>query len=622
MLKRIVKPALLLAVLTTCLAANAQDLIPDKNEKGKWGYVDQSGNLAIDYKYELAGQFEDEAARVRDNGEFCLINKTGKQVSGKYTVMQQYADTDNYLVATGGSLMDDDEVINTRKCVNTGKFGGTMALPIKNAKWGIIDKNGHEIVKPIFQEISNPRDGLVYIIGDGGKWGLLNDHFDGVLKPTYTFMGSFNNLGVCWVQSGGKLDDNWGTHPLSVTGGKMSIIDKTGKLLIPLQFEFVSTFENCESDQYSSKPAQTSYLRPFEPLPDSDEDVLWYKTKGTKYFKPGLINCNGEILLPEGRYHTVYKPTEGMVLVKDFSGKTCFFDIENKKELSGQSGFTYTYFKGGSSVASKEDGSVNYLVDRNMKDISERYTYMGTKSGDYLVVARGGKYGVIDRKGNYVISLQYSLAAEAVFNGTLCVMEKSEKSLWGVVDMNNNVKIPFEYTTLTPHGEYYIAEQNGKKGILSFDNQIILPIKWQGFYFPEKYPPEYVWVITPTGKFYFDIATQKVLFPNENEAGYSYVESFHDRKFARVSRLEEVWDSDANKFITQDAYGAVRKDGLVVVALEYSKMADVDRALFYLEKNGLDEFKEVDRKRFQIQLNGTCNSHSIDSVIPQDEWDY
>ena len=609
-------PALLLAMALTGLSAPAQDLIPEQNEKGKWGYVDQNHRVVIDYKYDLAGQFEEGIARVRVDGEFRLINTTGKEVSGKYTVMQPYADTDNYLVSTGGALMEENEEISTRRSVNIERFGGTMVLPIKNAKWGIIDRTGREIVKPIFQEISDPRDGVIYIIGDGGKWGLLNDLYGGVLKPTYTFMGSFNNLGVCWVCSGGKLD------PIYVEKGKMSIIDKTGKLLIPLQFEALGTFKDSDSDRYSSQPAKELSLRPFDPLPDSDEDVLWYETKGTKSFKPGLINSAGKILMPEGRYHTVYKPTEGMAMVEDYSGKTtCFFDIENKKEVQGEPGFFYSFFKDGSSVASKNDGSVNFLVDRNLKEISERYTNSGDKSGDYLVVARGGKCGVIDRKGRSVINLQYSDAAEAVSDGTLIVRKAD---LWGVVDMNNNIKIPFEYSKLIPHEEgYYGAVQNGKIGILSFDNQIILPIEWTEYRIPEKYPPEYVWVSKPNGIYYFDIATQKVVFPDESIPGYDYAESFRDRKFARVGyETKGLYDPSAGGISKKILYGAVRKDGVVVVPINHLKLDEVDRALFYLEKNGLDEFREVDQKRFQIQLRGTCNSHSITSPIPQDDWDY
>lgn len=628
MRKTIVKLVLLPAMLITCLAANAQDLIPEQNNKGKWGYVDQNGNIVIDYKYELAGLFEDGTARVRDGGQFSLIDKTGKFVSGKYTVMQPYAGTDNYLVSTGGALIDvdEDEVIRTRRCVDVERFGGTMVIPVKNAKWGIIDRTGREIIKPTLEEISNPRDGLIYIIGNGGKWGLLNDLYGIVIKPTYTFMGSFNNLGVCWVYSGGKLDDNWGRHPLCVTGGKMSIIDKTGKLLIPLQFECVSTFENYHSDLYSSKRAGGQYLRPFEPLPDSDEDVLWYVTKGTKYFRPGLINSSGEILMPEGEYHTVYKPTEGMALVSAPDDRiTRFFDIENKKEVSGEPGFTYSYFKDGSSVASKEDGSVNYLVGRDMKEISQRYTHMGAKSGEYIVVARGGKYGVIDRKGGLVIDLQYLHAADTIYDGTLCCVLKAGS--WGVVDMNNNAKIPFEYTSLNHRKEYYVAKKDNKVGILSFDNKIILPIEWPGYIYPEKFPPEYVWVDKEESSnsysyYYYDIATQQVLFPGEHESGYNYVELFRDRKFARVGRFREFWDPANSEFKTAEFYGAVRKDGLVVVDLQYKNLADVDRALFYLEKNGLDEFKEVDRMRFEIQLRGTCNSYSIESTIPQKDWDY
>ena len=49
-------------VICTAGFAVAQDLIPDQNQKGKWGYVDADGKKVLNYDYNHSNSFIDGRA--------------------------------------------------------------------------------------------------------------------------------------------------------------------------------------------------------------------------------------------------------------------------------------------------------------------------------------------------------------------------------------------------------------------------------------------------------------------------------------------------------------------------------------------------------------------------------
>ena len=56
---------LAVACLGLFVSAGAQNLRPQANEKGKFGYVDENGKKVISYKYTEAYRFEEGLAKVK-----------------------------------------------------------------------------------------------------------------------------------------------------------------------------------------------------------------------------------------------------------------------------------------------------------------------------------------------------------------------------------------------------------------------------------------------------------------------------------------------------------------------------------------------------------------------------
>ena len=111
--------ASLLAFFVMNIYSYGQMLEPKEGANKKWGFVDETGELVIPYKYEQASGFYEGLAAVRVKGKWGYIDKSGEVVIPfKYTIAASFS----------------GELASVMK--SNGKFGfidktGTVVLPIK-----------------------------------------------------------------------------------------------------------------------------------------------------------------------------------------------------------------------------------------------------------------------------------------------------------------------------------------------------------------------------------------------------------------------------------------------------------------------------------------------------------
>lgn len=100
-------------------------LIIAYNEKGMVGYLDENGDVAIDFQFEEAEAFsEDGIAAVRKDGKWGFIDEAGRAVA---------------------ECMYDD----------VGKFSQGRAAVCREGKWGFIDCLGEEIIPLQFESVED-----------------------------------------------------------------------------------------------------------------------------------------------------------------------------------------------------------------------------------------------------------------------------------------------------------------------------------------------------------------------------------------------------------------------------------------------------------------------------------
>ena len=591
-----VRKKLFLMLLLICpLWASAQTLHIGTDKKGRLGYFDEDGKEVIKCQFDEAEPFINGYARVLKDDDYGIINEKGKFVSGKYSVMTEYAETEYYLVADGGSEIDapkpgkEEKPIKSRAGISPQVFKGSMMFPIKGAKWGIIDRNGKELIKVEYDEVSYPINGVIYV-SQGGKIGFYDLNMRLVLKPTYTFMGAFNQHGITWVKQGGKSGGGIfkaivgvTTSALGgVTGGRMGIIDRQGRLIVPLNYKYVSTFMPSYDHEFSSaEPAAFSPV-PFSELPNCEgENYIWAASKFKKDIK--VFDLSGRPVLALGKYDKVYKPTEGMMRFYSEGKKKIpdtwgFCNIKTGEELVTNNSYSYGPFSGGlSKVWLKDKGNDYYFVDKSLREVSKHYDLAFDFNEGYSVVKKNDLYGVVDQSGRELISPAFAQMSERFSEGVVAAAVEPKNNVnvadqvlnvgtlaqatvatntiadmqdllggirggghlvCGYINAAGQVVVPFEYSAAGDfHGGRALVSKQGNIGVVGIDATTVLPIEWQEVKFPWNtlLQSDYFWVKKDGLYYYYDMERQAIGFP-EQVSGYNEVTFFNDRGFAVVRR--------------------------------------------------------------------------------------
>ncbi|MDE7410648.1 MAG: WG repeat-containing protein [Paramuribaculum sp.] len=174
--------------------------------------------------------------------------------------------------------------------------------------------------------------------------------------------------------------------------------------------------------------------------------------------KYGYINENGEIVIKPSYDRAFNFSTDGLAIVgkgvNDSTNK--YFAIDNKgNELFSFSSNEYKdfgSFNHGFLPAQKENGEV-VLLDKTGKKVSSIGKWKGyipdwlEFNNGVIVFMDGDAYGLKNEKGEIVIRAKYDeLIPLTKINDKYYLAKKQEK--YGVVDKNDNVIIPFDYTVL------------------------------------------------------------------------------------------------------------------------------------------------------------------------------
>ncbi|MCR2805122.1 WG repeat-containing protein [Paenibacillus soyae] len=185
---------------------------------GKWGYIDQTGQLVVQPQYELgAAQFKDGLVQVTRNGKWGYIDRTGKEV-----IPLQYDDANTFgeglahvkLNGQYGYINKQGTLVIHPQFEIATAFSDGLAAVRKDGKWGYIDKTGATVIPFNYASALPFHNGLAAIEANG-KWGYIDKNDNFVIRPRYEAADSFSE-GLAAVQRNGL----WG------------FTDKSGKEVI------------------------------------------------------------------------------------------------------------------------------------------------------------------------------------------------------------------------------------------------------------------------------------------------------------------------------------------------------------------------------------------------------
>lgn len=259
--------ALIASLIALYIGANAQTLTPQQNKKSKWGYVNEAGKAVIKHKYNNARAFSDGLAAVS------LIDKSGKEKfgfideKGKVIIPLVYDEVSDFSEGKSKIRIGDKLGIINKTGVyilpleytEISEFSDDFLKAKKDNRWNIIDKMGKVIAT--YTEIGELSEGLAKV-KSGYKWGCIDktgkeiipveykeisEFSDALLKAEEDYIYSYSRYHI--IDKAGKIIAKYSQVGELSEGlasvesrGKCGYIDKTGKVVIPLEYYIAEDF--------------------------------------------------------------------------------------------------------------------------------------------------------------------------------------------------------------------------------------------------------------------------------------------------------------------------------------------------------------------------------------------
>ncbi|MBN1525499.1 MAG: WG repeat-containing protein [Spirochaetales bacterium] len=249
------------------------------NKDEKFGYINPQGEVVIPLIYENPSKpFAEGLACVRKNGKYGFID-----IAGNVVIDFQYSTAgpgfSNGLAAVGNSTTTMGYIDRNGNRVipfvytNPLQFQNGLAPVQKKGTWGFIDKTGKVVVDFQFDRVSDFSEDMIWVRNDDMKVGYLNTRGEISVPFDYNFAVPFHNNSA-FVKTGGSLTtDSWGmidktgnwivkfAYPdiytsysfceglarvrhVKMSPQKCGYIDKTGKVVIPVQYQDALAFSN------------------------------------------------------------------------------------------------------------------------------------------------------------------------------------------------------------------------------------------------------------------------------------------------------------------------------------------------------------------------------------------
>lgn len=194
----------------------------------------------------------------------------------------------------------------------------------------------------------------------------------------------------------------------------------------------------------------------------------------------GLVNSDGEMILPVMfKFMNASKNDEDNV---DDEDKIYLLDtLELKREYLFKNK-TLSYIKKGPHFIKNPNFSLfdtrSCLADSNGNCISDTFREIGEFGCGKVLAKKDSLVGYIDIKGRFTEEPRfrnYSFYSNPQNGYTIMWNYQTHDCL---LDSCCNMVIPFYYDHLSFDGDYLIAQKNGKCGIITYNNDVVIPFEY------------------------------------------------------------------------------------------------------------------------------------------------
>lgn len=363
----------------------------------KYGVIDRNGNIVIEAEYG-AVQIPNPSKAI-----FVCVKEYNENTKEYETVV--YNEKKEVLLSNYKNV----QAISIYTNVNSTPYEKSVLTYKENGKYGLINLEGKQITKPVYDEISsiNYKEGT-FLVKQNELEGIINMKGKVIIKCEYESVTSDNY----YSENGNKKQAGFIVNKKTEDGYRYGYANYRGTIILnPIytQLERVTEIANEKGVYFIAfKNGQAGLLKNNKEILNYKYEDIQYNVLGSIFVtkrngKYGAVNQEGTtVLYPE--YDNVY--TGGMYLNALKDKDIFIFDLNGNKIETNEVSKTKT-----------ENANYYITIDKNNKYkvvdskdniiIDKDYTYIEYLPGDYFIVERDSKSGIIDSNGKSVIELKY-----------------------------------------------------------------------------------------------------------------------------------------------------------------------------------------------------------------------
>lgn len=576
----------------------------------KWGYINRRGDIIMKAEYDEIGLFKDGLAYVMKGGKYGYIDDSFHVfIPCKYTAVGTFNERGYCWVNEGGKF---DKKKN-KDIVKGGKFGvykrnGDLIVPVKYKAIGTFDELTPD-ANPLMASIYNDPEYIKQLRKIKKDGYALMRYTPNLFKFSFDVSSEFDfSETKKYVESHTKELNESYLEKMSEADRKLA--EECGSFEL-LTYSFLSPKKFGKLSMTKNTYIVVSNKFGFSSL-NGEMHKYDYRKSNEKFFhKIGIFDGNGTMLLPPDKYDLAYSPNNGFITVareKKKKVQSNYYTIESGKLLFKDwidVEVVTPFEKGNAVIATHKE---QYLIDKEGRKISKNYSLILPMRESVYVVKNGDKCGIIDSLGHEIISPSYNLISP-VSEGLMCA-QKDKGGLYGFLDKKGEFVIPAMYESAQSfkYGWASVRTKSGW-GEIEPDNKMAVECKWNNTAAKEEWKPKLMWVQKENKGLWYCLSTEtnQLAF----SAGYTGFRNFN-RDFEGVA---VVWDKN-NKV------GCISSDGKVLVPCIMPNRNLAIKAYSQMLNQKMGAWTEIDTYKFMIRNNQERNKCELTGTIENDMWDY
>ena len=367
-------------------------------QDSKYGVIDKNGNIIIEPKY-IAVQIPNPSKPVF----VCISNYNQETKNYETEVLNDNAQKilTNYQNVQAITIDTNTEVSHYEKSVLTYE---------QNGKYGLITLEGKVITKPIYDEISsiNYKEGT-FLVKKDGKAGVINMKGKVIIKNDYETITSDNY----YNEATKNKTTGFIVSKKTENGFRYGYINYRGRIILKTEYTQLERVNQIpsEKDLYfiAFKDGQAGLMKNKQIILNHEyQEIEYYAVNDifitTRNGKKGVVTRSGQTILHSEYDNILF----GGIYLNAIKGdETFIFDTKgNKIETK--------------NISLTETDSPNYYIAIDKNDIytvvnangdiiiDNNYTYIGYLPGNYFIVSKDGKNGIVDHTGKIVLEMKYT----------------------------------------------------------------------------------------------------------------------------------------------------------------------------------------------------------------------